>query len=269
MDLRIKGKTFLITGASGGIGQITAKILADEGANIVLHYFRNEESIKKLSQELDGKQTNYIACKADLSNEGEIINMFDSAKVKFGRIDGLVNNAGIWPSTDTPIHEMSTKQWDNTLSVNLRSIFLCTKYFLRNLAEYPGENASVVLIGSTAGVFGEAWHIDYSSSKAALHGFMLSLKNEIAYVSMHGRVNIVSPGWTRTPMAREGLKDTQAVKRVLQTIPVRKIATAEDIANTIAFLLSDSASGHISGQNIVVAGGMEGRLLYQPEQITL
>ncbi|MHA2250452.1 MAG: SDR family NAD(P)-dependent oxidoreductase [Candidatus Kariarchaeaceae archaeon] len=267
MELGLQGKTILITGASGGIGYVTAQQLAIEGANLILQYFSNETSIKQLSEELLKSDIEFLCCKVDLSNEEEIRHMFRQAREKFGRIDGLVNNAGIWPPQDSPIHEMETSRWDNTLSVNLRSIFLCSKYFMQNLVEYPSDYASIVLIGSTAGVVGEAFHIDYSASKAALHGFMLSLKNEIVHISKFGRVNTISPGWTITPMAREGLKDTKAVTKVLRTMALRKIGKAKDIANSIVFLLSDQVSGHISGQNIVIAGGMEGRLLHSTDDI--
>lgn len=262
MDADLDNKTFLVTGASGGIGISIAKLLAKEHVNLILQYFTNKTSIENLTKELNETNIRFIICKVDLSKEKDIIIMFQEAKEAFGRIDGLINNAGIWPSLDTPIYNMTTEQWDRTISINLRSIFLCSKYFLQNLLEFPGDNASIVLVSSTAGVFGEAGHIDYSSSKSALHGFMLSLKNEIVKICKYGRVNSVSPGWTRTPMAEEGLKDKNAVEKVMQTMALRKIASSDDIANTIIYLLSDRLSGHASGQNIIVAGGMEGRIIH-------
>jgi 3-oxoacyl-[acyl-carrier protein] reductase len=151
--------------------------------------------------------------------------------------------------------------------VNLTGSFLCAKYFFANLERHPGESASLILIGSTAGFFGEAWYSDYSTSKAGLHGLMMSLKNEIVHLSRKGRVNLVNPGWTVTPMAEDALKDYGMVRRILQTVPMRKVASPKDIANTILYLASDRLSGHVSGQTINVAGGMEGRVLFTQDEI--
>ncbi len=264
MDTGLKNKHVLITGASGGIGSATAKKFAEEGAKLTLHYNTNRKKIEQLLNELN---TQSQMVQADLRNSVDVENLFERSMETFGRIDVLIANAGVWPSKDLFIHEMELSQWENTIKTNLTSIFLCAKHFFLNLKKYPAEHGNIIMIGSTAGVFGEAGHVDYSASKAALTGLMLSLKNEIVHLARKGRVNIVSPGWTYTPMAEDSLKDVAMVKRVLQTIPLRKIATAEDIANTIVFLASDKLAGHISGQNIVVAGGMEGRVLFLPEEI--
>ena len=125
----------------------------------------------------------------------------------------------------------------------------------------------MILVGSTAGVFGEAWYSDYATSKAGMHGLMMSLKNEITHIAPKGRVNIVNPGWTLTPMAEEALSDNDMVTRILQTIPMRKTATPQDISSAILFLASDVLAGHVSGQTINVSGGMEGRLLFTPDEI--
>ena len=164
---------------------------------------------------------------------------------------------------------MSLERWQNTLDVDLTSVFLCTKYFISNLEANPGDYGSIVLIGSTAGLFGEAGHGDYSSAKAAMVGFMRSVKNEIVHVAPKGRINLLNPGWTVTPMAKDALKDTHAVKRILQTIPMRKVAGPEDIANTTVYLSSDLIAGHVTGQTITVAGGMEGRVLFERDEIEL
>jgi NAD(P)-dependent dehydrogenase (short-subunit alcohol dehydrogenase family) len=185
----------------------------------------------------------------------------------FGRVDILVANAGIWIPTDTTISNMSLEQWQNTIAVNLTGVYLCSKYFFQNLENNPRDIASLILIGSTAGVFGEAKHADYASSKAALYGLMMSLKNEIIHFAPRGRVNLVNPGWTLTPMAEDSLDNHENLKKILQTIPLRKIATPKDIANIVVYLASDKLSGHLSGQSITVAGGMEGRVLFSPDEI--
>lgn len=267
MDTGLAGKTILVTGAAGGIGMATSTLLAKEGANVILHYRTSEERAKNLEKKLVDLGTKPMRYRADLSKEVEVKEMFSEIKKQYGKLDGLVNNAGIWPEIDTPIHKMSLEQWEDTLNINLKSIFLCSKEFLVNLKEFRDNYGSIILIGSTAGVIGEAGHIDYSASKAALHGVMLSLKNEIVQLARYGRVNIVSPGWTLTPMARGGLSKKESVTKVLQTTALRKIGRAEDIANSIVFLLSDKLSAHTSGQHIVISGGMEGRVLYQKDEV--
>ena len=121
-------------------------------------------------------------------------------------------------------------------------------------------------MGSTAGFFGEAWYSDYATSKAGMHGLMTSLKNEIVHLALRGRVNLVNPGWTLTPMAEGALSDKAVVSRIIQTVPLRKVAMPSDITHAILYLSSDKLAGHVSGQTITVAGGMEGRVLFSKEE---
>ncbi|MHA1582831.1 MAG: SDR family NAD(P)-dependent oxidoreductase [Candidatus Baldrarchaeia archaeon] len=267
MDLGLKGKTVLITGASGGIGEATARVFAKEGAKVIIHYFRNEEKARKLALELD---TETLVVGADLSDEKQVEEMFKEIEEKWGRIDILVCNHGIWPEEHVEIINMDYSRWKHTLAVDLDGVFLCIRAFLRQLAKFPGEYANIIIVGSTAAIFGEAGHADYAAAKAAItYGLTRSLKNEIVSLARLGRVNAVCPGWTVTPMAEKHLKDEKLVKRILKTIPLRKVAQPEDIAYIIAFLASDKVSGHISGQIITVAGGMEGRVLFEDEEIDL
>jgi len=160
---------------------------------------------------------------------------------------------------------MSLEQWSNTINVNLTGGFLFAREFLRSLEQFKRETGNIVLIASTAGIFGEANHCDYAASKSALmYGFMKSLKNEIVRISPLGRVNTVAPGWVITPMAEEALKDKALVSKVLQTIPLKKVALPDDVAHAVAFLSSDKAAGHLTGEIIEVTGGMEGRVLHPP-----
>lgn len=268
MDSGLKGKHILITGASGGIGQAIARSFDEEGCVLSLHYHKNYKGIQELTSGLKGKS---ISFEADMTSEESISNLFSNCINSLGRIDILIVNHGIWPETYKPAHEMRVTQWDNTISINLRAAFLCSKYFLQNLQEFPGESASIVYIGSTAGVFGEAGHVDYSVSKAGLYGLMLSLKNEIINLTSQGfgRVNIVAPGWTISPMTEKFMNDHESIQIALQTMPLRKLGRVEDIANTVVFISSDKLAGHISGQIITVAGGMEGRKLFEMGEINV
>ncbi len=268
MDTGLKGKHVLITGASGGIGQAIARCFDEEGSTLSLHYNKNEKRIEELKSSLKGR---FKAYKADMTSKDSIRSLFKNCVESHGRIDALVVNHGIWPKDFVPAHEMSISQWDNTINVNLRSAFLCSKYFLQNLDDKPGESASIVFIGSTAGVFGEAGHVDYSVSKAGMHGLILSLKNEIIHLTSQGfgRVNLVAPGWTLSPMTEKFMDDHDSIKSALQTMPLRKLARVNDIARTVVFLSSDMLAGHITGQIITVAGGMEGRKLFEHGEINI
>ena len=153
-----------------------------------------------------------------------------------------------------PVAELPLDRWRSTIDGNLTATFLTARGFARGLA---GGRGALVLIGSTAGRFGEAGHADYAAAKAAIgQGLLLSLKNELA----PARVNVVAPGWTVSPMTEASLTD-ELVDQVTATMPLRKVARTEDIARAVAFLLSDRAAGHITGEVVTVAGGMEGRLL--------
>jgi 3-oxoacyl-[acyl-carrier protein] reductase len=265
MDSGLKDQVVLITGASGGIGAATARALASEGARLVLHAHSRLATVEALARELPVES---LPLAADLSAEGAVEAMFARALDRFGQLDVLVANAGIWPPQPAPIHTMALERWNEVLAVNLTSVFLCARAFFRHLAARRPAQAAMVLVGSTAGVFGEADHCEYAASKAALvHGLTLSLKNEIVRLAPAGRVNAVCPGWTLTPMAAAGMQDQEAVASVLQTRSLRRIARAEEVAAAIVFLASPLLAGHVSGQILTVAGGMEGRLLHQRDQI--
>jgi 3-oxoacyl-[acyl-carrier protein] reductase len=238
MNLGLAGKRALVTGASGGIGQAVARELAAEGVEVVAHYHRNREAAEALGG---------LAVGADLRDEAQVEALFAAA----GPLDLCVANAGVWPSEDVPVAELPLERWRATIDGNLTATFLTCRGF----ALQRGD--ALVLIGSTAGRFGEAGHADYAAAKAAIgHGLLLSLKNEMA----PARVNVVAPGWTVSPMTEASLTD-ELVDRVTATMPLRKVARTEDIARTVAFLLSDRAAGHVTGEVVTVAGGMEGRLL--------
>jgi len=145
---------------------------------------------------------------------------------------------------------MTLEHWNNTINVNLTGSFLFAREFLRSLEKHARKTGNIILIASTAGIFGEANHCDYASSKSGMmYGFMRSLKNEIIRIAPLGRVNTVAPGWVATAMAEDALKDKALVSKVLQTIPLKKVALPDDVASAILFLSSDKTAGHLSGEN--------------------
>jgi len=256
----LKDKVVLITGASGGIGQATARAFAEEGARLALHYHTGEEAASRLRESLNADT---IILQADLRSESDVQEMFDGAIDRFGRIDAIIVNAGTWSRDHTPLHEMSLARWREIIEADLTSAFLTCRGFLRHLKEVPRDTASIIMVGSTAAMIGEAGNAEYAAAKAGMvYGLTLSLKNEIIHLAPRGRVNAVCPGWVDTPAAMVSLPDEETMKRVTATIPLRKIATAEDCANAIMFLSSDRLAGHISGAILPVSGGMEGRVLH-------
>ena len=246
----------LVTGASSGIGAACARAFAAEGARVVVHYNRGEDRARIVAEELGGAPV----AQADLTVEADVDRLFDEARGALGQIDVCAAVAGVYPSDDEPVWELSLERWEDTVRANLTATFLTARAFLREV-ERTGEG-SLVLVGSTAGVFGEAGHADYAAAKSGiLGGLLLSLKNEVSRISKTARVNAVAPGWTVSPMTR-GLLDDDAVERITKTMPLRKVAQPEDIAAHVVVLASDTLSGHVTGQVVVLAGGMEGRLVH-------
>jgi 3-oxoacyl-[acyl-carrier protein] reductase len=256
VDTGLGGKGVVVTGASGGIGSACARVFAAEGANVVLHYHRGRDRAEALAAELGGAPI----VGADLTNPGEVNELFAQARERLGSVDICAAVAGVWPKDDEPVWALSLERWEETLRANLTATFLTARGFLREV-ERTGHG-SLVLVGSTAGRFGEAGHADYAAAKSAIQGgLLLSLKNEIVRIGAQARVNAVAPGWTWSPMTR-GTLDQAVVDRITRTMALRKVATADDVARAIVVLASDELSGHVTGEVITVAGGMEGRTLH-------
>jgi 3-oxoacyl-[acyl-carrier protein] reductase len=257
MDTGLRGKRVLVTGASGGIGSACARAFAAEGCRVALHYHRGRERADALARELPEA----VALQADLTREDEAERLFEQARGELGGLDVCAAVAGVWPPDDVPLWRLPLERWEETLGANLTSTFLTARGFLREV-ERSGHG-SLVLVGSTAGVFGEAGHADYAAAKSAIvYGLLASLKNEVVRVAPHARVNAVCPGWTFSPMTRSTLDDPSVLTRATRTMALRKAAQPEDVARQVVALASDEISGHVTGQVVVVAGGMEGRVLH-------
>jgi 3-oxoacyl-[acyl-carrier protein] reductase len=247
----------VVTGASGGIGSACVRAFAAEGARVLVHYHRGEERARSLAEDIDGA----AVAQADLTVEDEVARLFDEARRALGGIDVCVQVHGVWPRADVPVWQLPLERWEETLRLNLTTTFLVAREFLGEVQR--SGHGSLVLVGSTAGVFGEAGHADYAAAKSAiLGGLLLSLKNEIVRIAPRGRVNAVAPGWTESPMTR-GLVDPDEVFAVSRTMALRKVAQPGDVAAQVVVLASDALSGHVSGQIVVVAGGMEGRIVHE------
>jgi 3-oxoacyl-[acyl-carrier protein] reductase len=251
METGLAGRRVLVTGASGGIGSACARAFAAEGAEVVVHYRRGRERAESLAAEIDA--VGIVG--ADLTREDEVERLFAEA----GALDVCAAVAGAWPSEDVPVWELPLERWRATLDANLTATFLTARAFLRRL----DRDGTLVLVGSTAGIFGEAGHADYAAAKSAiLGGLLLSLKNEVVRKSPRARVNAVAPGWTESPMTR-GHVSREQVRRISRTMALRKVAQPEDVARQVVILASPELSGHVTGQVVTVAGGMEGRVLHE------
>ena len=255
METGLESAGVVVTGASGGIGAACAKAFATEGARVVVHYHRGEERARAVADELGA-----VVAQADLTREDDVERLFAEARDALGRVDVCAAVAGVYPRGDAPVWELGLDRFQETIAQNLTATFLTARAFLRGLGGLG--QGSLVLVGSTAGRFGEAGHADYAAAKAAIQGgLLLSLKNEVARLGPGVRVNAVAPGWTVSPMTR-GLLTDEDVRRITRTMPLRKVATPEDVAAQVVVLASDRLSGHVTGELVTIAGGMEGRVLH-------
>jgi 3-oxoacyl-[acyl-carrier protein] reductase len=270
METHLRGKVIFITGASGGIGSGIARKFAAEQARLVLHCNRHSEPVHALARELSPCES--LVVKGDLRREGDTRRCFAQALRKFGRIDTLIANAGAWETEDRGLEGMPLRQWRKTLDGVLTTTFLSSREFLRIVKKQKQGN--IVLIASTAAIFGEAGHADYSAGKAAVaYGLTRSLKNELNRLAPHtddycgGRINCVCPGWTVVPRLAAKLGNTATIQKVTATMALPQLGRPEDIGNAAVFFASDYLARHVTGQVLVVAGGMEGRLLWQPGEV--
>jgi 3-oxoacyl-[acyl-carrier protein] reductase len=266
----LTGKTVLVTGASGGIGSAIARSFLDEGARVIAHCLRGKSNLASLEATVPREQ--FLIARADLTREPDVKRLFGAAIMHFGRVDTVIANAASWEIRDVPLQRMTLQQWRKSMDGVLTSTFLTLREFFKTVEKQRRGNA--VVIASTAAVFGEAGHADYAAAKAAIaYGLTRSLKNELSRLAPHtkdycgGRINCISPGWTVVPRLETKLSDAKAVRKVTATMALPQLARPADIANAAVFLASDTLARHITGQNIVIAGGMEGRWLWTPEEV--
>jgi len=244
--IALTGRTALVTGASRGIGRATALLLARAGADVALTCHRRVEEAEQVAAEVRRLGRKAWVGAGDLGDAEVVERVFTAATRELGPLDIFVGNAGIWPAAETGLREMTGERWSTTIRANLDAVFLTTRAALRRMRT-PGR---VVLVGSTAGQRGEAWHADYAATKGA----MISLVKSLAVECAPGiTVNCVAPGWVDTEMSWPAFGEGGR-ERIARSIPLQRIADADDVAGPVLFLCSDLAR-HITGEILNVNGG--------------
>ena len=241
------GKTAIVTGASRGVGRATALRLSEGGANVVVNFLSNDTEAIETVRLCEEKGVEAIAIQGDVSDFRNAEAIAKAALEKFGRIDLLVCNAGIWEGAS--IEEMSEELWNKVINTNLKSAWAMTKACVPSMKRR--DSAAIVMVSSTAGQRGEAHYSNYAASKGGQISFTKALATELAPKI---RVNAVAPGWIETAMVRPAFEDDTYKQGVLNSIPLNRIATTDDIALSICFLLSDW-SRHITGEILNINGG--------------
>ncbi len=240
-------KTALVTGASRGIGAAIAKKLAARGFMVIINYGHSSAAAEEVKNQIEQAGGQAVLMQGDVSSGDDVDRMFKDIKKTWGRLDVLVNNAGI--NRDILLVRMKEDQWDAVLSTDLKSVFFTTKAAASLMMRQ--RSGSIINIASVVGITGNAGQANYAAAKAGVIGFTKSAAKELAARGI--RVNAIAPGFIETDMTdaipekiREGM---------LETIPLRRGGKAEDVANAVAFLASDDA-GYITGQVLKVDGGM-------------
>ncbi len=253
MHLSLTGKVALITGGSRGIGAATVRMFTAAGAKVVFNYQKAKSQAEALAQQCGEANCRAVASTLDTPNAARTL---VSETVKhFGRIDILVANHGVWPAEDVPIDQMTDEHWRSTLSINLDAVFGLVKHTVAQMKSQPRTGSAaghIVLISSTSGQRGEAYHCDYSSTKGAIISMTKSLSSELAPIGIY--VNCVAPGWVETDMSKPTLDDPKGAEKVLRTIPLGRVGKPEEIAAPVLFLCTEHA-GFISGEIFNVNGG--------------
>lgn len=243
----LEGKNAIVTGGSRGVGRATAILLARAGASVGVAYRSRENEAREVVEECRALGVDAWAQGGDLEDVDDVESLFERADSEFDGLDIFVGNHGVWPPVDTPVAEMTDEQWHRTLEANLHSIF----YTCRAAARRVRNDGRIVLVSSTAGQRGEAYHADYAATKGAMISFVKGFCIELAPRGV--TVNSVAPGWIDTEMSESAFEGGDR-ERIEASIPIGSIASADDVAGPIVFLCSELGR-HVTGEILNVNGG--------------
>jgi len=253
IPLSVSGKVALISGGSRGIGAATVRMFTKAGAKVAFSYRSARPQAEALAKECGAAVCHPIA--SDLKSPDAARALVAETVRHFGQLDILVANHGVWPPDDVPIERMSDEQWRSTMSINLDGVFGLVKYAVAQMKAQPRKNSAaghIVLISSTSGQRGEAFHCDYSATKGALISMTKGLSTELASAGIY--VNSVAPGWVDTDMSAATLADPKSGEEIRNTIPLGRVGKPEEIAAPVLFLCTEHAS-FITGEVFNVNGG--------------
>ena len=253
IPLSLSGKVALISGGSRSIGAATVRMFCAAGANVAFSYRSARSKAEALARECGPDVCHPVA--SDLNSPESARALVAETVKRFGRLDILVANHGVWLGEDVPIDRMPDEQWRSTLSINLDGVFGLVKHAVAQMktqAKAGMASGHIVLISSTSGQRGEAFHCDYSATKGALISMTKSLSSELAPQGIY--VNCVAPGWVDTDMSAATLADPKAGAEIRRTIPLGRAGTPEEIAGPVLFLCTEHAS-FITGEVFNVNGG--------------
>jgi 3-oxoacyl-[acyl-carrier protein] reductase len=253
IPLSLSGKVALITGGSRGIGAATVRMCAAAGASVVFNYRNAKAEAERLVRGCG--ENNCVALPCDLTGTETARELVAATVKRFGRLDILVANHGVWPPEGKSIDQMSEAQWRSTVAINLDSVFALIKHSVAQMKKQGksrGAAGHIVLVSSTAGQRGEAFHCDYAATKGALISMVKGLSTELAPDGIY--VNCVAPGWVDTDMSTPALSDPRTRDAIFATIPLGRVGKPEEIAAPILFLCTEHAA-FITGEVFNVNGG--------------
>lgn len=250
MRISLEDQVAIVTGGSRGIGRATVKLLAQAGAKVVFSYRAAVDAAREVVSTCNSGARRVVAQKADVSKMSDAKGLVGVALRRFGRVDILVANAGIWNSAPAPIEKMTERQWDEMMAVNLKGVYSVIHYAVPAMIRQ--RRGRIIVVSSTAGQRGEAFHADYAATKGGLISLVKGLSTELAPHEV--LVNCVAPGWVDTDMCRLVLTNPREARKVVSSIPLARVARPEEIAMPILFLASEMSS-YITGEIVNVNGG--------------
>lgn len=256
---RLSGQTAIITGANSGIGAAVAKAIAQEGANVVINYVSKPEVAEEMAHAINtnGICGDAIAVKADVSKEDQVMDMFKKTVDKFGTVDMCIANAGL--QRDYPLHEMPLKEWQFVIDVNLTGQFLCAREAIREFMrrgprpEVSKALGKIIHMSSVHEIIPWAGHANYAASKGAIVMLMQTIAQEYAPIGV--RANSIAPGAIKTPINRDAWETSEALDKLNDLIPYKRIGEPSDIGSAAVWLCSDE-SDYVNGTTIFVDGAM-------------
>ncbi len=246
--ISLADKVAVVTGGSRGIGAAIVKLFWEAGAQVVFSYRKDRAAAQRVVSSCDPHQV--VAMKADVARMKDAEKLVGEAVSRFGRLDILVGNAGIWNAKDAPIERMSEREWDQMIDINLKGVYSVTHYAVKQMKKQ--KSGRIIHISSTAGQRGESLHSHYGASKGGIISFVKGLSTELAPHNI--LVNCVAPGWVDTDMARPALEDPDVGATIAAVIPLGRVGRPEEIAGPVLFLASDHAT-FITGEILNVNGG--------------